>query len=82
MTPDEQEALSFAYAVTQKVIRLKSGRFAIFAPYSSRTGHMTLLHIGPWHECEEHVKEFVPPEPPPARALPASIAGLDLELDL
>lgn len=83
MTADEQEALSYAYAVKQNIVRLKSGNYAVFGRYDYTTGHMPIAHIGPWAECEAFVTEFVPPPPRERKAaVPSGLANLELDLDL
>jgi len=83
MTPDLQEALSYAYAVKQNIVRLRSGNYAVFGRYDYSSGHMPVLHIGPWPECEPFVTDFVPPPPREQRTnVPSNLAELDLELDL
>ena len=81
MTPDLQEALSYAYAVKQNIVRLRSGNYAVFGRYNYSSGHMPVLHIGPWSECEAYVTEFVPP-PPRERPVTKGLAHLELDLDL
>jgi hypothetical protein len=83
MTSEEQEALSYSYAVKQNILRLSSGRYAIFGHYNYSEGRLPLLHIGDWASCEPFVTEYVPParrETP--RPLPLALAGLNLDLDL
>ena len=79
MTPDEQEALSYAYAVKQNIVRLRSGNYAVFGRYDYISGHMPILHIGPWAECEPFVTDYVPP-PRRERPVPATLdlGGIDL----
>lgn len=82
MTADEQEALSFAYVVQQKVVRLKSGLYAIFGHYDYSAGRLPLLHIAPWAECETFVTEYVFKEKPAEVSAKAKLL-LDLtEIDL
>lgn len=48
MTDDEQEALSVKYNVC-RIVRLTSGNFALFMPFSNDEG-LPLEHIGPIEE--------------------------------
>ncbi len=44
MTDDMQEALSIRYN-TARIVRLSSGAFALFAPWTNADG-MPIIHIG------------------------------------
>jgi len=81
MTSDEQEALSYSYAVKQNIVRLKSGNYAVFERYNYSNGSMPIAHIGPWHECEPFITEYVPPVRM-AKPLPVSLLDLGMDLDL
>lgn len=83
MTADEQEALSYSYAVKQNIVRLRSGLYAVFDRYDYSNGSMPIAHIGTWAECEPFVTEFVPPPPRERKAaVPTGLANLELDLDL
>lgn len=80
MTADEQEALSYAYAVKQNIVRLRSGNYAVFGRYNYSNGHMPILHIGTWAECEPFVTDYVPPPERPSRPVPATLDLTDIDL--
>ncbi len=80
MTADEQEALSYAYAVKQNIVRLRSGNYAVFGHYNYSTGSMPIAHIGDWASCEPFVTEYVPPVRVERKVVPT--LSLDLDLDL
>lgn len=83
ISPDAQEALSYAYVVKQTVVRLRSGNYAVFGHYNYGEGRLPLLHIGPWSELEPFVVEYVPPAKIERPAVvPKALANLNLDLDL